>query len=68
MFVSKKYHGACQTYDHNIWTFGGMQAVSQKEEVYLNQLSYYNDDKNKWITVEPVSKILPEPRYGLGLF
>ena len=67
-FVSRKYHGACQTYNHDIWTFGGLQTISQKERVYLNQLSYYDDDKNKWNTVTPESKIIPEPRYGLMLF
>jgi hypothetical protein len=67
-FLSRQYHGACETFNHNIWTFGGKGAPNENGTQILNSLAYYTDSENKWVSVEPQSKIVPEPRFALGLF
>ena len=34
----------------------------------MNSLAYYEDSKNRWVSVKPQSKIMPSPRFGLNLF
>lgn len=68
VFLPRQYHGACESFNHNIWTFGGKGAPNENGTRILNSLEYYADSENKWIRVEPQSKIAPEPRFGLRLF
>ena len=35
---------------------------------YFKKFRYYNDNENKWITVNHQTKISPEPRFGMKLF
>lgn len=51
----------------NIYVIGIGHGSDGNTEL-LNSLAYYEDSKNKWVAVEPQSKVSPEPRYGMRLF
>jgi hypothetical protein len=67
-FLPRKYHGAWVTFNHNIWTFGGLGPDIKNQSKVLDKLSYYDDSNNKWVTVESESKAVPSPRYGNQMF
>jgi len=67
-FIPRKYHGACESFNHNIWTFGGKGGQDVNGTAILDSLAYYEDSKNRWVTVESQSKIMPEARFGMQLF
>lgn len=63
VFMPRQDHGSCQSYDKNLYVFGGQYKVGDRVQ-YLNDVMRFDTVKKQWTNISPTKGDAPSPRSG----